>query len=45
MENKNIKQNKWILKYMLMLFLLLAFAWGFQFYNLKQEEKQAVSMI
>lgn len=40
-----MKQNKWILKYMLMLFLLLAFAWGFQFYNLKQEEKQNVSMI
>ena len=42
---KNMKQNKSILKYMLMLFLLLAFTWGFQFYNLKQEEKQAVSMV
>lgn len=40
-----MRQNKWILKYMLMLFLLLAFAWGLQYYNLKQEEKQNVSMV
>ncbi|MDE6432778.1 MAG: HAMP domain-containing histidine kinase [Lachnospiraceae bacterium] len=38
-------QNKWILKYMLALFLLLTLAWGFRFYSLKQEEKQNVSMV
>lgn len=40
-----MRQNKWILRGMLVLFLLLIFAWSFQFYNLKQEEKQNVSMV
>lgn len=30
---------------MLVLFFVLTCAWGFQFYNLKQEEKQNVSMV
>lgn len=40
-----MKQNKWLIKCMLILFLLLTFAWSFQFYNIKQEEKQNVSMV
>ncbi len=40
-----MKQNNGLLKYMLVLFLILTFAWGFQFYNLKQQEKQNVDII
>lgn len=40
-----MRQNKWILSGMFIIFLLFAFAWSFQFYNMKQEEKQNVSII
>ncbi|MDE5777618.1 MAG: HAMP domain-containing histidine kinase [Lachnospiraceae bacterium] len=40
-----MKHSRWMLKYIIVLFLLLAFAWSFQFHNMKREEKENVSIV